>query len=118
MNLKSYDDMDKLIKKISYGNLDATFDLHNGSIVAVRFYGSKRLIYNRSSKDQNTNEVAVRDIISRIALALNDRAITELNFSVKTNGNEIKSVSWASQVKKRYKANKEIDEKVKVNKAK
>lgn len=102
INLKSLNDMDKLCKNIGYGVLDATFDLHNGNIVAVRFNGSKRLLYNRTVKDSNTNEVAVRDIITRIAQALESNDISELNFSVKTHNRKVKSVTWASQVKKRY----------------
>lgn len=101
-NLKSLDDMDKLCKKIGYGHLESTFDIHNGNIVAVRFNGSQRLLYNRTVKDNNTNEVAAKDIITRISQALKTNDITELNFSVKTHKKQIKSVSWESQVKKRY----------------
>lgn len=102
INLKSLNDMDKLCKKINYGKLDATFDLHNGSIVAVQFHGQQRLLYNRTVKDSNTNEVAVKDILTRIAQALENDDISELNFSIKTHNRKVKSVAWASQVKKRY----------------
>ena len=117
INLKSLNDMDKLCRKIGYGNLDATFDLHNGSIVAVRFHGQQRLLYNRTVKDRNTNDVAVKDIVIRISQALENNDISELNFSVKTHNRKVKSVAWASQVKKRYQV-KEANAKTKNKKPK
>ena len=101
-NLHQMNDMDGLIKKIKYGTLDASFDLHNGQVVAVRFYGQRSLLYNRSEKDQNNSEQAVKDIITRIAQSLQHQDVSQITFQVKTHGGKIKNVIWFSEVKKRY----------------
>lgn len=107
-NLKLYNDLNELVKKIGYGELESTFDLHNGYIVAVRFYGSKRVLYNRSAKDQNTNKTALLDIARRISQALEVDDLTELHFSVHINNKKIRSVSWKSEVKKKYPIRKRL----------
>lgn len=103
-NLQVYLQQDRLIQEVSSGMLAMEFIVNNGVIRGVSVFGSKKLLYNRSDKDQKTNEVAARDIIQRILDAVNRGEREEIEFKVKVASQKVQSVEWHSKQNKTFDA--------------
>lgn len=95
-NLATYVSLDNLIQGLSHGKVELGLQVRSGSIVSMLVSGKKRLIYNSSNKDLNTNEKAIEDIARRLIQQLKSGVSSEITFKIKNLGNKIKWIEIES----------------------
>jgi len=95
-NLPTLIAIEKLVSSISYGNANLDLKVHKGKIVDVVATGTKKTLYNSSSKDVNTNKTAFEYLIKRLNEQLQSGASSELVFRIETHKQDIKSIKVES----------------------
>lgn len=101
-NLQLLLTQEKIFEEISSGGVRIDYILHNSVVRGVRVYGKKKYLYNRSEVDENNNEKALRDIVSRIADGLENGHTEKVDFTVNLKKKNILSIEWKSQKDKRF----------------
>lgn len=95
-NLPTLIALEKLVSSINYGNAKLDLKVHKGKIVNIITTGSKRTLYNSSSKDINTNQAALEYIVKRLNDQLQSAVSGEITFRVQVHKDKIKSIEIQS----------------------
>lgn len=95
-NLPKLIALETLAKKVQHGAINLSIQVRQGEIVGITAKGNKKTRYNISDKDQNTNQVALEYIASRLHQQLDGKIDGELSFKVMNKADKIDTVELES----------------------
>lgn len=95
-NLPKFIALEKLLTSISHGRVELDLQVRSGEIVGITAKGSKKLLYNSSEKDINTNQTALEFIVKRMSQQTEKKISGEVVFRVKNVEDKIKSIEVES----------------------
>lgn len=95
-NLPKFIALETLAKKVQHGTINLSVQVRKGEIIGVIAKGNKKTLYNSSEKDQNTNQVALEYIASRLHQQLDGKIDGELSFKVNNKSDKIESIELES----------------------
>lgn len=96
-NLPKFIALEKVVQTVKHGNIALELKVRDGAIVGVVTNGSKKTLYNQSTKDINTNNTAFEHILKRINQQLESQITGELVFKITSSKDKIKSVEITSE---------------------
>lgn len=96
-NLAKFIALDKLLESVGHGRVNLDLSVRSGLVVGVIATGTKKTLYNASTKDENTNQTALEYIVRRISHQLESNSQWEINFKVTGKSDKMKTIEVTSK---------------------